>query len=196
MEKAESTKYINVYTEISPNPESLKFVVNFALVAESESFDFPSLEEAENSPLAKELFQFEYVDRVFIASNFVTVTKKENKSWEELIPELRSFIKDYLEAEKPIISENKSEKDKAKDADSVTISRIKEVLNEYVKPAVEMDGGAIQFHSFDEQEGLLKVSLQGSCSGCPSSVTTLKNGIENLMQSMVPTVKQVEAAEV
>lgn len=187
---------ITIYTEASPNPNSLKFVVNFPLV-ENINFDFPSKEEAEMSPLAYTLFEeFTFVNRVFIASNFITLTKDEETDWYEVNPEIKDFLLQYFRDKKPLFVEGIRQqviKDDRKEAESETEleAKIKAVLKDYVAPAVEQDGGAIAFHSFDE--GKVKVLLQGACSGCPSSTMTLKAGIENLLKRMVPEVTEVEA---
>lgn len=186
-----SPKNVHIYLESNPNPNSLKFVVNEMLVPETMSFDFPDLESAAISPLAKELFQFSFVDRVFFASNFVTVTKKEDVEWLEIQGTLKDFIKQYLEAGKFIIELNENEAASAEE-ETEAIKKIKTILEEYIRPAVEQDGGAITYHSFID--GVVKVKLQGSCSGCPSSMITLKAGIENLFTRMMPgEVKSVEA---
>jgi Fe-S cluster biogenesis protein NfuA len=187
-------KYVNVYTESNPNPNSLKFVLNFMLVPEGTTFDFADADSAAaGSPLAAQLFAFPFVSRVFITSNFVTVTKKEEADWDEIISPIKSFIKTYFEEGKPILTQQKmSEYDADLNAEEPeVVKKIKSLLDEYVRPAVESDGGAINFHSF--HEGIVKVHLQGSCSGCPSSTITLKAGIENLLKRMVPEVKEVVA---
>lgn len=182
---------VHIYMEANPNPNSLKFVVNFMLADEGLSFDYPDQESTENSPLAKELFNFAAVERVFIASNFVTVTKKENIEWPEIQDFVRDHIKKYLETGKAAVNAI-FEKDPLFDEnDSETVKKIKGILDEYIRPAVEQDGGAIVFHSF--QDGVVKVLLQGSCSGCPSSTITLKAGIQNLLTRMLPEVKEVQA---
>ena len=186
-------RHITIYTEVNPNPNSMKFMLNFMLLDETENFDYPNLESTTSSPLAKELFDFDFVERVFYRANFITITKKEDKEWEEIIPLLKPFIKEYLEEEKPVFTED-AEIDNGIDTnDTEIIKQIKVVLNEYIAPAVEMDGGAIRFESFDIDTGFLKVMLQGACSGCPSSTITLKAGIENLMKKMVPQVTEVVA---
>lgn len=183
-------RVINIYMEANPNPNSLKFVANMMLTDEGQSFDFPDRESAKDAPLAEELFDYPYVDRVFYMSNFVTVTKKEDVIWEEVREELKQHIKNYLESGKPVL--NKVVEEPLFDEnDSETVKKIKGILDEYVKPAVEGDGGAISFHSYNE--GVVKVLLQGSCSGCPSSTVTLKAGIENLLKRMLPEIKAVEA---
>jgi len=189
-EVKKNERTINIYMEANPNPNSLKFVANMMLVDEGQSFDFPDKVSAKDAPLAKELFEYDFVDRVFYMSNFVTVTKKDDVIWEEVKDKVRLHIKDYLESGKPII--NKVVEEPLFDEnDSETVKKIKGILDEYVKPAVEGDGGAISFHSYTD--GVVKVLLQGSCSGCPSSTVTLKAGIENLLKRMLPEIKAVEA---
>lgn len=183
-------KNVHIYLESNPNPNSLKFVVNEMLVPEGMSFDFPDAESTGISPLAKELFSFPFVDRVFFAANFVTVTKKENVEWLEIQGTLKEHIKKFLEAGKFIIEVKEPEAPVEEETE--TIKKIKTILEEYIRPAVEQDGGAITYHSF--QDGIVKVRLQGSCSGCPSSMVTLKAGIENLFTRMMPgEIKAVEA---
>ncbi|MDX1628248.1 MAG: NifU family protein [Fulvivirga sp.] len=183
-------RVINIYMEANPNPNSLKFVANQMLVEDGQSFDFPDQESAANAPLARELFNYDYVDRVFYMSNFITVTKKEDVIWEEVRNEIKDHIKSYLEAGKPVLTKVE-EQPLIDENDSETVKKIKGILEEYVKPAVEGDGGAISFHSYND--GVVKVLLQGSCSGCPSSMVTLKSGIENLLKRMLPEIKAVEA---
>jgi NFU1 iron-sulfur cluster scaffold homolog, mitochondrial len=186
-----NNKTVNIYLERNPNPNSLKFVADFMLVGPGQNFDFPDSASAKNAPLAKELFAYDYVKRVFYMSNFVTVTKSEDKQWEEIQDELKMHITKYLQTGKPVL-----EPDTAIDSVSETDMdiKIKGLLEEYIKPAVEQDGGAIEYKSFED--GVVKVYLQGSCSGCPSATVTLKSGIENLLKSMIPEVKSVEAEEV
>ena len=187
---------ISIYTEMTPNPETMKFVAN-KLLYPGKSVDFPDVESAKPSPLAIELLGFPFIKAVFIASNFVTLTKTNETEWNDVIPTIRQFLKDYLESNKVVINEDEiaaiqpeSTNVVAADDDDV-VKRIKELLENYVKPAVEMDGGAIQFKSYDE--GVVKLMLQGSCSGCPSSMITLKAGIEQMMKRMIPEVKEVLA---
>ncbi|MCF0039379.1 NifU family protein [Dyadobacter fanqingshengii] len=193
------TRPVFVYTELSPNPNSMKFVLNFELVPDGLSFDYPSLEaaleEGKASPLASDLFQFPHVKRVFIASNFVTITKDDVTAWEEVLRDTKQFIKIYFEENHPVFAQQTIDKNTliVDSRDSDTVQKIKAALDQYVRPAVESDGGAINFHSFNEDSGVVKVLLQGSCSGCPSSTLTLKAGIENLLTRMVPDVKEVVA---
>jgi Fe-S cluster biogenesis protein NfuA len=185
-------KNVHIYLESNPNPNSLKFVVNEMLIPESMSFDFPDVESTSISPLAKELFSFPFVDRVFFAGNFVTVTKKGDVDWLEIQGTLKDHIKKYLEAGKLIIDIKEEDEPVPMEEETETIKKIKTILEEYIRPAVEQDGGAITYHSFTD--GIVKVKLQGSCSGCPSSTITLKAGIENLFTRMMPgEVKSVEA---
>ncbi|MFT6881409.1 MAG: Fe-S cluster biogenesis protein NfuA [Marinoscillum sp.] len=191
MEAAEKHA-ITIYTEANPNPNSLKFVVNFLLLPDGVSRDYPDKESASEAPLAAELFTFPYVKRVFYMSNFVTVTKDEATEWHEVKGTIQHYIKSFLEAGKQILTEKEVEEDhKVLDTDTDIEARIKGILDEYIRPAVEMDGGAISFSSFTD--GKVKVLLQGSCSGCPSSTVTLKAGIENLLKRMIPEVTEVEA---
>jgi NFU1 iron-sulfur cluster scaffold homolog, mitochondrial len=182
---------VHIYLEANPNPNSLKFVVNFMLADEGISFDYPNAESTENSPLAKELFNFAAVDRVFIASNFVTVTKTNDVEWAEIQDFIRDHIKKYLESGKTAVQVVFDKDPLFDENDSETVKKIKGILDEYIRPAVEQDGGAIVFHSF--HDGIVKVLLQGSCSGCPSSTITLKAGIQNLLTRMLPEVKEVQA---
>jgi Fe-S cluster biogenesis protein NfuA len=185
---------VSIYTEMTPNPETMKFVAN-KLLYPGKSIDFPDESTAAPSPLAQELFGFPFVRGVFIASNFITLTKTIDTLWEEVIPGIRQFLKAYLEEGKPIILEDmivsKNNESPINENDTDVVSRIKEMLENYVKPAVEMDGGAISFKGYDD--GIVKLMLQGSCSGCPSSMITLKAGIEGMMKRMIPEVKEVIA---
>ncbi len=184
-------KNVHIYLESNPNPNSLKFVVNEMLVPESLSFDFPDVESAAVSPLAQELFTYPFIDRVFFASNFVTVTKKEDVEWLEIQNTIKDHIKKFLEEGK-LILDIKEEDGVSEEEETETVKKIKTILEEYIRPAVEQDGGAITYHSF--KDGIVKVKLQGSCSGCPSSMITLKAGIENLFTRMMPgEIQAVEA---
>ena len=186
---------VSIYTEMTPNPETMKFVAN-KLLYPGKSIDFPEEADAFPSPLAQELFGFPFVRGVFIASNFVTLTKTQETQWEEITPFIRQFLKEYLESDKIVIDEEQvREKQENKNLvssdDTDVVKRIKEMLENYVKPAVEMDGGAIQYVDYDN--GTVKLMLQGSCSGCPSSMITLKAGIEGMMKRMIPEVREVVA---
>ncbi|UXP33619.1 NifU family protein [Reichenbachiella agarivorans] len=196
MEDEVKSAPVNIYLESNPNPNTLKFVANFFLLPEGMNFDYPTIDAATNSPLAQELFTFPFVKGVFIMSNFVTVTKDAETEWVEVQNGIRDHIKAYLESgqtavDMSIAYEQAQEKAATALPSSDMDENIKGILDEYIRPAVEQDGGAISFHSFEE--GTVKVILQGSCSGCPSSTLTLKAGIENLLKRMIPEVKAVEA---
>lgn len=195
MQESVKPKPIEVYAEATPNPESLKFVMN-RLLLRGKSFDFENKESAKNAPIAQALFDLGYIKRVFFANNFITLTKVEDKMWVELIPEIRTFIKEYMESGKRVFDDALAEEQSAESSeeeDGDAVARIKQILNDHVKPAVEMDGGAIDFKSFDE--GVVTVALKGSCSGCPSATVTLKSGIEGLLKRAVPGVTEVVAEE-
>ena len=187
---------VDVYAESTPNPAALKFVATRFLLDEG-SVEYLNPEQAVNCPLARDLFKFDGVSSVFITSNFVTVNKKPTIDWYELMPILREFIKGYLQSGEKVFTGPQWQKtaeaveQKAESADLE--EKIIQTLEEYVKPAVEQDGGAIHFKSYES--GKVTVVLKGSCSGCPSSMVTLKGGIERLLQQLVPEVKEVVAEE-
>ena len=189
METTDLKNMITIYSEATPNPDTMKFVLN-RLLLPNDTADFPDAASASDSPLASELFNnFDYVLGVFIMNNFVTITKADHADWYDLIPAMKEFIKKYVEDEKAII--NVRIDGLTDEEDTEVVRKIKELLDTHVKPAVEMDGGAISFKSFDH--GIVTVSLKGSCSGCPSSTITLKAGIEGLLKRMVPEVSEVIA---
>ena len=188
---------ISIYTEMTPNPETMKFVAN-KLLYPGKSIDFQDETMAGPSPLAKELFCFPFIKSVFIASNFITLTKTAGTDdWQDVIPTIKIFLKEYLEAGGVVVNDDEVAKIKQESSNTVladdddVVKRVKELLENYVKPAVEMDGGAIQFKSYND--GIVTLMLQGSCSGCPSSMITLKAGIEGMMKRMIPEVKEVVA---
>ncbi len=188
---------ISIYTEMTPNPETMKFVAN-KLLYPGKSIDFQDESTAIPSPLAKELFSFPFIKSVFIASNFITLTKTvDTEDWQDVIPSVKQFLKEYLENGGVVVNDDEVAKVKQESSNVVSaddddvVKRVKELLENYVKPAVEMDGGAIQFRSYND--GVVNLMLQGSCSGCPSSMVTLKAGIEGMMKRMIPEVKEVVA---
>jgi len=188
---------ISIYTEMTPNPETMKFVAN-KLLYPGKSIDFPDESSATPSPLAQEIFTFPFIKSVFIASNFITLTKtNETDDWQDVIPTIKQFLKEYLEEGKIVVNEEAVASMKQESSNTVSaddddvVKRIKELLENYVKPAVEMDGGAIQFKSYEA--GRVNLMLQGSCSGCPSSMITLKSGIEGMMKRMIQEVTEVVA---
>ena len=184
------TNPISIYTESTPNPSVLKFVSNKLIV--DDSFEFNNIEEAQEMELAKRLFEFSFVKSIYISKNFISITKYDVKDWDEISLELRDFIKIYLENNKVSYSANKIEVNNT-DLDDIS-KKIVSILDEYIKPAVASDGGNILFDSYDAEKKLVKVILQGACSGCPSSTVTLKNGIENMLKEMLSEkVNSVEA---
>ena len=182
---------ITVYGETTPNPSALKFVVSRMLT--KNAIEYKNIDETASSPLAKELFKFPYVKEIFIDENYISVTKYDLNSWDEITLELRTFIKQYIENggivldETVVANAEKQEqiKNEAFDKLDVTSQQIINILEEYVKPAVAADGGNIAFESYNEEDKVVKVILQGACSGCPSSTFTLKSGIENMLKSML-----------
>ncbi|MES2284739.1 MAG: NifU family protein [Bacteroidota bacterium] len=198
-------KPVIVYAESTPNPASMKFVANQLLVQNGATAQYLSKAETKGSPLAAKLFEFPFVKAIFLTSNFVTVSKTDSIQWEEVTQELRDFIKTYINEGHPIITElpttempvdntfaAKKEMFTEHSAPSTELEvKIVEILEQYIRPAVESDGGSITFKSFNE--GVVTVQLRGSCSGCPSSSITLKAGIEGLLKRMVPDVKEVVA---
>ena len=200
--KNEDTKKtpVTIYAESTPNPSVIKFVANKKLV--QGIFEFTSIDEAKFSPLASELFHFPFVKSVFFDENYISITKYDMAEWDAITMELREFIKSYLEDGKKIISDNAPQKinqseDRIEEEFELlddTSKEIVNILNEYVKPAVASDGGNIEFKSYDANTKIVKVILQGACSGCPSSTFTLKNGIENMLKEMLKDkINSVEA---
>ncbi|CAN6438942.1 unnamed protein product [Victoria cruziana] len=183
-----------IQTQSTPNPASLMFYPGKP-VMEVGSADFPSARSAMNSPLAKALFGIDGISRVFYGSDFVTVTKSEDASWDILKPEIFAAIMDFYTAGKPLFldSEVASSVDTAiHEDDSETVAMIKELLETRIRPAVQDDGGDIEYRGFDPDTGIVKLRMQGACSGCPSSAVTLKSGIENMLMHYVSEVKGVE----
>ncbi len=182
---------ITIYGETTPNPAVLKFVANKILT--KKAVEFKNIDQTQSSPLAKELFQFAYIKEIFIDENYVSVTKYDSYDWHEITLEVRTFIKNFLEnghlAVEESLIEVSSETEKQAEAhfDSLdtTSQQIINILEEYVKPAVAADGGNIAFQSYDKDQNMVNVILQGACSGCPSSTFTLKNGIENMLRQML-----------
>ena len=193
---------VTVYAESTPNPTVMKFVSNKKLVLET--VEFKNIDEAKNAPLVKELFHLPFVKEVFLDENYLSITKYDIAEWEEITLELREFIRQYLEQGKDVLTEDAQPSNSIKEEESTsqinevqlddTSKEIVAILEEYIKPAVASDGGNIMFDSYDADEKLVKVILQGACSGCPSSTFTLKNGIENMLKEMLhDRVERVEA---
>jgi len=180
---------ITIYAESTPNPEAMKFVANKALT--SETYEFKDENEAKHAPLALALFNFPFVKEVFINSNYISISKIGTVEWQEITNELREFIRGYIESGKNIFNDEILQTEEQLTLQNVNKKyteiekEIISILNEYVKPAVESDGGNIAFHSYNIETKNVKVILQGACSGCPSSTVTLKNGIETMLRQML-----------
>jgi len=194
---------IIIYAESTPNPSSMKFVANQLLIHNGATAQYLSKAETKGAPLPSKLFDFPFVKAVFLAANFVTVTKTDAVQWEEITLELREFIRVYISEGNPIITELPKTEVPVDNTFSTTKevftqhsaptteteTKIVEILEQYIRPAVEGDGGSITFKSF--KDGVVTVQLRGACSGCPSSTVTLKAGIEGLLKRMVPEVSEV-----
>ena len=194
-----------IYAESTPNPASMKFVANRILVENSATAQYLSKAETKGSPLAAKLFELPFVKAVFMTANFITITKIDALQWEDITLELRDFLRIYISEGHPIINElpttempvdNTFDKKEVVFTEHKTPSteievKIVEILEQYIRPAVESDGGSITFKNFND--GIVTVQLRGSCSGCPSSTITLKAGIEALLKKMIPDVKEVVA---
>ena len=192
IEETENKKIpITVYAETTPNPAVLKFVANKALT--KTLVECKNIDDTFASPLAKELFKFPFVKEVFIDENYISISKYEIAQWDEITLEIRTFIKEFLENGNLAVDESlivktenhQKQQEEYFDKLDVTSQQIINILEEYVKPAVQGDGGNIMFDSFNADEKRVKVILQGACSGCPSSTFTLKNGIENMLRDML-----------
>ena len=182
-----------IQTEDTPNPETLKFIPG-VLVLNSGSADFPNAESTENSPLAARLFKIEGVSRVFLSSDFISVTKDNQFDWNTLKPSILTGIMDHFSSGLPSIEGSMETDDVSNNSeDTETIKQIKDLLETRVRPAVAMDGGDISFCSFEA--GVVTLQMKGACAGCPSSTATLKMGIENMLRHYIPEVTEVKAAE-
>ena len=200
-------RIVSIYAEMTPNPAAMKFVADKMLVPEGVQFEFLKQNEASPSPLAQKLYELPFVKGIFISSNFITILKNEKAQWDDVVFDVRDYIKEYLQNGGKvwnIIAVNKTESKgetttmeaiKATQLDHTeptneTENKIIEALEQYVKPSVENDGGVILFRSF--KDGIVTLQLSGSCSGCPSSTQTLKSAVEQLLTRMVPEVKEVQ----
>ncbi len=202
---------VTVYSEVTPNPAVMKFVADKMLIPTGEVAEYLSPEEAQgSSTLAEALFQFPFVQAIFITRNFVAITKNNTISWDLIHSEVRSYITEFLQSNEVVVQQipdiKTREVEVADQTEKVEVSiepeinteldqQIVDLLEEYVRPAVESDGGAIHFKKFDEASGAVTVILKGACSGCPSSTATLKGGIETLLKSHIPSVNEVVALE-
>jgi Fe-S cluster biogenesis protein NfuA len=193
---------------MTPNPNTMKFVADHMLVNPGDVVEFLSALDAKgNSTLAEALFNFPFVTRIFITQNFVTVYKNDLVEWSDISLELREFIRQWLSVnQEPVqnipdleILETVSESKQKTTTNIAPVintemdQKIVDLINEYIQPAVEQDGGAIHFQSFDTDSGQVTVILKGSCSGCPSSTATLKGGVENLLKTHIPEIIEVVA---
>ncbi len=188
---------VMIYAESTPNPATLKFVLNRTLLPEY-SVEYSNDSDTSSAPLVNALFTLPYVKGVYITNNFITITKQPTFEWIEVMGELREFIKKFMDDGNPVFAvlpekplNEKSEVDANQLSGGEIEQKIMDILDEYIKPAVEQDGGEIAFKSFES--GVVSVQLKGSCSGCPSSTLTLKAGIEQLLKRMVPGVESVVA---
>lgn len=198
-----------IYAEMTPNPQAMKFVANKALIEHGVTVEFNSEAECQDAPLAAMLFSFPFVEKVFFSNNFVSVNATNGVDWNDFVLEFREYLTNYLQAGQPIftkpISQTQHEKMPEEGKEETEPQFLKvlstpsnedeesivNILEEYVRPAVESDGGAIHFKSY--KDGVLTVKLSGACSGCPSSNQTLKVGIQNLFNKFMPEVKEVVA---
>jgi Fe-S cluster biogenesis protein NfuA len=189
---SEKNEPIEVYAEITPNPAAMKFGTTRALT--TEDVEYKNIEEAsKSSPLAQALFGFPFVKEVFISQNYISIIKYDVVEWNEVYPEVRTFIRSYLQENKTVISslpqkETQTEQTSTPETSNLegTPAKIVDILDEYIRPAVASDGGNIAFKSYDEDSKVVSVILQGACSGCPSSTATLKHGIETMLKEMLP----------
>lgn len=196
---------ISIYAEMTPNPATMKFVANRP-IHKGAPIEFTSSDDCSASPIASKLLNFPFVEGVFISNNFITLTKNEKIEWEMVVMDVREFLTDYFKKDGKILNDGVSaddlkKSDPSKELDESTLNvagseieeKIISALEEYIRPAVEGDGGAIDFRKFED--GVVTVILRGACSGCPSASITLKNGVENLLTKMIPEVKEVVAEE-
>lgn len=199
-------KVLSIYAEMTPNPMAMKFVADRLLVPDGVQFEFMTREAAASSPMAIKLFDLPFVKGVYIAANFITVLKNEKAMWDDVVFDVRDYIKEFILAGGQIWDRNAVNKDggsQDKKEPSIqdqlvvhaepaneTEQKIIDTIETYVKPAVENDGGLILFQSF--KDGIVTLQLKGSCSGCPSSSNTLKAAVEQLLKRMVPEVKEVQ----
>uniref|UniRef100_A0A182JEA0 NFU1 iron-sulfur cluster scaffold homolog, mitochondrial n=1 Tax=Anopheles atroparvus TaxID=41427 RepID=A0A182JEA0_ANOAO len=180
-----------IQTQDTPNPDSLKFLPGVAVLEKGQTMDFPTVSSAQCSPLAKLLFRVEGVRSVFFGGDFVTISKQEDAEWRIIKPEVFAVIMDFFASGLPVVTNAKPNPDtQINDEDDETVQMIKELLDTRIRPTVQEDGGDIIFMGFDD--GVVKLKMQGSCSSCPSSIVTLKNGVQNMLQFYIPEVVSVE----
>ncbi len=182
-----NSKIVDVYAEITPNPNVMKFVLNSSII--SQPLEIKNSSDTNDAPLAKELFsKFSYIKELFFDKNYISITKNETENWDEIFQDIRSFIKKYIENDFPIFTKefkNEKKSDEVKEKQTTDFEKkIISLLDTHITPAVSADGGNIVFDSFEKETKTVNVLLQGACSGCPSSVITLKNGIETLLRDL------------
>jgi Fe-S cluster biogenesis protein NfuA len=181
---------ITIDAESTPNPGVMKFVANKKLV--DQIFEFKTIDETTNAPLAQKLFHFPFVKEVFMDTNYISITKFEVAEWDQIVLEIREFLRAFLEEGNEVIVPQKVEviAETETSVESESLDEISQqivgIIEDYIKPAVAADGGNILFDSYNSDDKSVKVVLQGACSGCPSSTFTLKNGIENMLKEMLP----------
>jgi Fe-S cluster biogenesis protein NfuA len=187
-----------IQTESTPNPRTLKFLPGRDVLGQG-SREYAGAESAESSPLAMELFTIDGVERVYLGSDFLTITKREGIEWPHLKPHVLAAIMDHFTSGRPVLGDADAPVDETDEADIVyegeaadIVKELKEIIDARVRPAVARDGGDITFHSWDHEQGVVKLNMRGSCAGCPSSTITLKQGIENMLRHYVPEVNRVE----
>lgn len=179
-----------IQTEQTPNPATLKFLPGLE-VMETGTADFRNRDDAGNSPLAMRLFEVDGCEGVFFGADFITITKRDDKEWYLLKPSVLGIIMEHFTAGRPVmLSESTSGHADDGDDDEIVV-QIKELLDTRVRPAVAMDGGDIVYHGFEQ--GIVYLTMQGACAGCPSSTATLKIGIENMLRHYIPEVREVQA---
>ncbi|WP_103326584.1 NifU family protein [Bacteroidetes bacterium endosymbiont of Geopemphigus sp.] len=186
---------VSVYIELTPNPQVIKFITNYPLV--SEMLEIRNKKDSYLSPLAEELFSFSFVRQLFFMENYISVTKDKDTPWDDISLQLRDYIAKYLQQDKPVVHDLMLKarlNQKHNESRSAIEEEILSILKEYVEPMVARDGGHIQLISFDPAHKTANMLLQGACSDCPSSMVTLKDGIENLLKNMLPgKVEHVQA---
>ena len=181
-----------IQTEETPNPNTLKFIPGVQVLKEG-TVEFKDNDSARASNLASLIFSINGVERVFLATEFVSVTKRNQDKWEILKPLILTAIMDHYASGKKVIEKNQNNTDETTDEDTEVVKQIKELIDQRVRPAVAMDGGDISFCSFED--GVVTLQMKGACAGCPSSTATLKMGIENMLRHYIPEVVEVKAAE-
>ncbi|XP_052872696.1 NFU1 iron-sulfur cluster scaffold homolog, mitochondrial-like isoform X2 [Anopheles cruzii] len=180
-----------IQTQDTPNPDSLKFLPGVTVLEAGQTMDFPTVSSAQCSPLAKLLFRIEGVRSVFFGGDFVTISKQEGAEWRVIKPEAFAVIMDFFASGLPVVKDAQpTSSTQINDEDDENVQMIKELLDTRIRPTVQEDGGDIIFMGFED--GVVKLKMQGSCSSCPSSIVTLKNGVQNMLQFYIPDVVSVE----